>query len=83
MKKLTDEIFNSPDCPEWAEYAFIQYDGTATVVSGDTSGIFLSTLGGPLAWTVELPRGAKTQDLPGVWDTADWQNSLIRRPDAK
>ena len=28
-KKLTQEVFSSPDCPKWAKWAAVDFDGTA------------------------------------------------------
>lgn len=73
--KLTTEVFNRPDCPEWAKYAAVSKFGCLTFfeekpVLGNNSFLPLDK-----NYTTKLYRNE-----PGRWDASDWQNSLIERP---
>jgi hypothetical protein len=74
LPKLTAEVFNRPDCPEWAKYAAVSKFGCLTFfekkpVLGNNS--FLPSSD----YKITLYRNE-----PGRWDASDWQNSLIERP---
>ena len=67
--KLTEDIFNSPDCPEWARYAAVDADGSGHVFDGKPDR-------GLLYWRCDYINGTYI----GMYDASDWQNSLIERP---
>lgn len=72
LPKLTAEVFNRPDCPEWAKYAAVDVAGLAYwyqyfPVTDERIGV----------WKVWEN---KRQLIDGFFDSSDWQNSLIERP---
>jgi hypothetical protein len=73
LPKLTAEVFDRPDCPEWAEWAAVDEDGEA---------IFFEKM--PYTATKIcgcFSRDCKDETIPGKFDASDWQNSLIERPE--
>lgn len=67
--KLTVDIFDRPDCPEWARWAAVDADGSGHVFDGKPDR-------GSLYW-----RGYYVNAIYiGRYDVSDWQNSLIERP---
>lgn len=72
LPKLTAEVFNRPDCPEWAKYAAVSSDGRCLVCRE------YPILIGGRRWANPESYWEKTID--GKFDTTDWQNSLIKRP---
>lgn len=72
LQKLTVEIFNHPDCPEWAKYAAVDIDGV-TCVYQDKPHIKGSE------WVAQY-HGINWCVIPGRSDASDWKNSLIERP---
>lgn len=66
--KLTVDIFDRPDCPEWAKWAAVDECGDAYVY--DTKPVKQSE-----DWHTD-----EGGDFIGEYDPADWQNSLIERP---
>ena len=77
LPKLTAEVFNRPDCPEWATYAAVNRNNTASwfndkpIYDGNKSCLWLCK---------ETPYYVAVETIPGVWDASDWQNSLVERP---
>ena len=77
LPKLTAEVFNRPDCPEWAKWAAVNRNNTASwfsnkpIYDGNKSCLWLCK---------ETPYYVAVETIPGVWDASDWQNSLIKRP---
>ena len=71
LPKLTVDIFNRSDCPEWAQWAAVDECGDAYVY--DTKPVKQSE-----DWHTD-----EGGDLIGEYDPSDWQNSLIKRPAAK
>lgn len=77
LPKLTAEVFDRPDCPEWAICAFVVKTGNA---------FYSSTL--QLSITNEgfyfegscFNNEASFLQIGGKWDATDWENSLIERP---
>jgi hypothetical protein len=75
LPKLTEEVFNRPDCPVWAKIAVVNQDGSASWGSGDKA----SPVGG--AWMLQrATKGFQWKPIPGKFDASDWENSLVRRP---
>ena len=69
----TVEIFNHPECPEWAKVAVVNEDGTATWGSGNVypySG----------SWWPYARTTHQWKDIPGKFDATEWEKSLIKRP---
>ena len=71
-------MFDRPDCPAWAKYAAVSKFGCLTFfeekpVLGNNSFLPLSE-----NYTTKLYRNE-----PGRWDSSDWQNSRIERPEKK
>lgn len=77
LPKLTCDVFDRPDCPEWARYA---------VVGG--GGVLIFYEDKPMMSKDEYPKRWINYDrwipvLGTKYDTSDWQNSLIERPAKK
>lgn len=69
--KLTAEVFDRPDCPEWAKYA---------AVDKDSEGFYYRNKPkkeGNKKWSLF---GVGDYQHIGKFDPSDWQNSLIERP---
>lgn len=75
LPKLTAEVFDREDCPEWAKYAAVDRDGIACFydkkpkcdnmqmwLRGEGGGEYFKLVGN------------------GKWDATDWQNSLVEHP---
>lgn len=74
--KLTEEVFDRPDCPEWAKYAAVGNSGYAYWFKDKPlPGVDKSTISMLDSW---VSYGIK-QLITGLWDSSDWQNSLIER----
>lgn len=75
LPKLTVEVFDRDDCPEWAKYAIVAPSGkayyTSTIPSYDTN---------KKAWGIF---DGDASAIPGKFNASDWQNSLIERPEKK
>lgn len=71
LPKLTTNIFSRPDCPEWAKWAAVDECGDAYVY--DTKPVKQS----------EDWHSDEGGDFIGEYDPADWQNSLIERPEVE
>jgi hypothetical protein len=72
LPKLTAEVFDRPDCPEWAQYAVVDCDGYAWWYKD------VPTRGVAGKWFCDDTYWKGTH---GIWDASDWQNSLIKRPE--
>ena len=70
LPKLTTDVFNRPDCPEWAKWAAVDKSGECYVF-GD------KPARNCLKWLWSFAGGCKYID---DYDQSDWQNSLIERP---
>lgn len=75
LPKLTTEVFDSPDCPEWAKYAAVDADGDGfyyeekpRVCEADGE------------WLVDKCITGLNRIISGDFTPYDWQNSLIERP---
>lgn len=63
---LSTAVFDLPECPNWAKYAAVDDDGRAFWYSDEPSvNAYWGTLFG----------GVKR--IPGVFDSSDWENSLL------
>ena len=74
LPKLTAEVFNRPDCPEWARWAAVDANGTGYLYSMEP------WIGQAGRWLVSITGDSKGC---GEFDASDWQNSLIKRPHKK
>jgi hypothetical protein len=72
-EKLTAEVFNRPECPEWACYAVVDIDGNGWYF--EQQPIRMSE--GRWTSAYQCRRQVITC---AVFDAEDWQNSLIKRP---
>jgi len=77
LPKLTEEVFNRPDCPEEATFAIVYQNGSAAFFRGNCYDIKPSERG----WGYSRSSGVyQLCEIPGNWDASDWQHSLVRRP---
>lgn len=72
LPKLTAEVFDREDCPEWAKYAAVDMGGKAFWFES-------KPVRSDKAW-IRLTYKRISGDL---FDSSDWQNSLIERPEKK
>ena len=70
LPKLTAEVFDRPDCPEWANYAVVDEDGKGFYFRSEPEKT-------DHAW--KLPPDCTMANI-GKFDASDWENSLIKRP---
>ena len=70
LPKLTAEVFNRPDCPEWAKYAAVDKDGRACYYESKP----------PCSTDQFFEFKERSTILHGFFDSDNWQNSLIERP---
>lgn len=71
LPKLTVDIFNHPECPEWAQWAAVDKSGECYVYSD-------KPFRGRLTWLCPFICSAKHI---GDYDPSDWWSSLIERPE--
>lgn len=76
LPKLTAEVFDRPDCPEWAKYAAI--NGFGSLCFFDNRPVIRDYAGNKY-WGVRSAEDS-VENVNGNWDTTDWMNSLIERP---
>ena len=69
LPKLTADIFNRPDCPEWAKWAAVDKSGECFVYSTKPAE-------NEKVWVYECDDFCYIGD----YDSSDWRNSLIARP---
>lgn len=70
LPKLTAEVFDRPDCPEWAKYAAVSPYGSLAFFEEKPEHDFD-------CW---IAIGFKSAIAKSSYDYSDWQNSLIERP---
>lgn len=75
LPKLTAEVFDRADCPEWAKYAVVNMHGTGFFYENEPS---YGTENYKGLWYVDTGRTRVMQDI--IFDSTDWQNSLVERP---
>lgn len=78
LPKLTDAVFDREDCPEWANYAAVNENRTAFFF-GNVPNRGCSNPRKKY-WTYHH---SEMMQIPGEFDSTDWQNSLIERPAKK
>ena len=74
LPKLTAEVFDREDCPEWAKYAAVDKCGSVRLFSH-------SPWLGESCWN--WANGEVTQLFGVTFDASDWQKSRIKRPEKK
>lgn len=69
LPKLTAAVFDRPDCPEWARFAAVDYNGEGWWYSEEPKleDMQFTTVGG-------------RSFIAGEFDASRWRNSLIERP---
>lgn len=75
LPKLTADVFNHPDCPEWAKYAAADADGYAFYYSEKP--FMVANNGG---WGIACNMNSQAKLIPEIMEATDWENSLIERP---
>lgn len=70
LPKLTAEVFNRPDCPEWAQWAAVDENGVAYYYAED-----------PCARKYTWGSWDSMKIIDGKFSSSDWKNSLIERPE--
>lgn len=75
LPKLTTNIFDAPDCPEWAKWAAVDADGRGFVYRANP-------VMGRYGWHI-TKGGFQAGTHIGDYDPTDWQSSLTKRPEAK
>lgn len=74
LPKLTTDVFDRKDCPEWARYAVVNSKGTL-IFFGNKPNFEGEDYG---CWSCS---GYQYKHIRGiVFDHSDWENSLIERP---
>lgn len=75
LPKLTAEVFDRPDCPEWAKFAAVDADGTVWVYDNEP---WTSKENGCWICHAHIDEGLAC--IAEGFDPSDWQKSLIERP---
>ena len=79
LPKLTAEVFDRPDCPEWAKYAAVDKNGEAYFYETKPEWEQPSRMREhQIKWFTGNVNEMK--HIPGKFDAANWQNSLVERP---
>lgn len=73
LPKLTTEVFDRPDCPEWAKYAAVDMNGVVTFFKEKPVINKYHWWSSPNCAIKEIIHGH-------FFDASDWRNSLIERP---
>lgn len=71
FSKLTQEVFEREDCPEWAQYAAVDKNGEADWYEKR-----------PISWCHQWyvnALGGRFARIEGKFDATDWEHSLIER----
>jgi hypothetical protein len=71
LPKLTAEVFDRPDCPEWANYASVNADGEVWFHARKPKIV-------DNFWCAGSPE--KMYQRHKEFDAFDWKNSLVKRP---
>lgn len=75
LPKLTTEVFNRPDCPNWAKWAAVDSNGAGFYYS-EKPFIMSDAFG----WGIVCSETNHSELIGGEFNNSDWQNSLIERP---
>lgn len=74
LPKLTVEVFDRPDCPEWAQYAAVDADGDGYYYEDKPRACEADG-----EWLVDKCIIGTNCIITDDFDPTDWQNSLIER----
>lgn len=77
LPKLTEEVFNRPDCPAWAQWAAVDEYGMVWLTAKKPNVVMIA--GKANGWSTG--GGSYTHWSPMMFDPSDWKNSLIKRPE--
>lgn len=75
LPKLTVEVFDRPDCPEWAQYAAVDGSGYAYYYS-ERPFIVSDAFG----WGMAGSENNRSELIPGKFTYINWSESRIKRP---
>lgn len=75
LPKLTAEVFDRPDCPEWAKYAAVDGNGYA-YYSSERPFILSDEFG----WGIVCGENSRSELIPGKFTHINWSESRIKRP---
>lgn len=81
MKQLTQAVFDTPDCPEWALSAAVDGDGVGTYYA-DTANYLEAVKVRNSEFWIYKEGGNKKFDIQEIgkgFDANNWQNSAIDR----
>lgn len=88
MKKLTQAVFDLPECPVWAESVFVDSVGYAIAANVPKRFLQCCTIYGEEVWAHTYDaegylegKGVKFSiiDTSVIYDTTNWQQSAIDR----
>lgn len=79
MKKLTQEVFDLPECPEWAVSAAVDASGGAWFYSVEKDDLRLVVTSCKSEQWSCIHINNATCDFIGQYDTTNWQQSAIDR----
>ena len=75
LPKLTAEVFDRPDCPEWAKYAAVDANGDSFYYEDKPRACEADR-----EWLVDKCIVGTNRIIADDFDPTDWRNSLIKRP---
>lgn len=81
MKKLAQDVFSLPECPEWALSAAVDDNGVGTYYSDTAECLEAVKVCGSGFW-IYREGGNKSFEVQAIgngFDPTDWQNSAIDR----
>jgi hypothetical protein len=76
--RLTEEVFNRPDCPEWASYAAVDAAGEVWAFALEP---YLNDE--DRCWVCQADDYESSVFIAAGYDATDWRDSLIERPKPK
>ena len=78
LPKLTADVFNRPDCPEWARYAAVDADGYAYWYREQPYIHEVYDDDGDYEGYWEISDGFD-ENIPGKWDAEEWEYSIVKK----
>ena len=79
MKQLTQEVFDSPDCPDWAESAAVNANGLATWFDEKWQHLDIEGEWWGYAKNFQRSVGFRHAEIGHGYDTTNWENSAINK----
>lgn len=70
---LNEKVFELDECPDWAEWAAVDKDGTACWFSDKPD--LLDDY-----WSAPYPGTRCTKILEEAFDAYDWESAIVQRP---